>query len=220
MRMRRSIRRMFPFAPSAVSELPNSGDCRRPHRSSGTQRRSRNYDSAGRDAGGREPVHHHHGTGDQTQYRIGEAPARDDWDQWNTDRDRMISGSVSRKHTNDYYVGSQISMTTAPGGRSGLWAGVVSERGGGLGSVPRGNWVWEPYWGWTWVSYEPWGWAPYHYGRWFEYNGAWGWWPGPDMVSVLSSVVGASLCLVLWIRRRVWRWLRMGVGRMVPDRTL
>ena len=47
------------------------------------------------------------GTGDQTQYRIGEAPARDDWDQWNTDRDRMIGNSASRKHTNDYYVGSQ-----------------------------------------------------------------------------------------------------------------
>src|ERR1022692_1058703 len=47
------------------------------------------------------------GNGDQTQYRIGEAPARDDWDQWNTDRDRMIGNSASRKHTNDYYVGSQ-----------------------------------------------------------------------------------------------------------------
>jgi len=39
------------------------------------------------------------GLGDQTQYRMGEAPARDDWDQWNTDRDRIIRTSVSRRHT-------------------------------------------------------------------------------------------------------------------------
>src|SRR5208337_3776806 len=47
------------------------------------------------------------GSGADTQYRIGEAPARDDWDQWNTHRDRMINGSMSRKNTNDYYTGTQ-----------------------------------------------------------------------------------------------------------------
>ncbi|HUN88924.1 MAG TPA: FecR family protein, partial [Terriglobales bacterium] len=39
------------------------------------------------------------GNGDQTQYRIGDAPSRDDWDQWNADRDHMLQGSVSRRHT-------------------------------------------------------------------------------------------------------------------------
>jgi hypothetical protein len=120
------------------------------------------------------------GTGDQTQYRIGEAPARDDWDQWNTDRDRMIGNSASRKHTNDYYVGSQDLDN------NGSWQDVPDygqawfpNEGPDWAPYRAGNWVWEPYWGWTWVSYEPWGWAPYHYGRWFQYNGAWGWWPGP-----------------------------------------
>ena len=47
------------------------------------------------------------GTGDQEQYKIGEAPARDDWDQWNSDRDNMIRNSVSRQRTNDYYVGTE-----------------------------------------------------------------------------------------------------------------
>ena len=120
------------------------------------------------------------GNGDQTQYRIGDAPARDDWDQWNTDRDRMINSSVSRSRTNDYYTGSQDLDA------NGNWQNVPDYGQAWFpnvapGWVPysAGNWVWQPYYGWTWVSYEPWGWAPYHYGRWFMYNGAWGWWPGP-----------------------------------------
>ena len=120
------------------------------------------------------------GNGDQTQYRIGEAPARDDWDQWNTDRDRMINNSVSRRNTNDYYTGTQDLDA------NGAWQNVPDygqawfpNEAPGWVPYSAGNWVWEPYYGWTWVSYEPWGWAPYHYGRWFFYNGAWGWWPGP-----------------------------------------
>ncbi len=120
------------------------------------------------------------GTGADTQYRIGDAPARDDWDQWNSDRDRMINGSVSRKNTNDYYTGTQDLDA------NGSWQDVPDYGHAWFPNEPQGwapysagNWVWEPYWGWTWVSNEPWGWAPYHYGRWFEYNGAWGWYPGP-----------------------------------------
>jgi len=120
------------------------------------------------------------GTGAETQYRVGDAPARDDWDQWNTDRDRMIRGSVSRRHTNDYYTGTQDmdgygNWRDVPDYGSAWFPNVDS----GWAPYSAGNWVWEPYWGWTWVSYEPWGWAPYHYGRWFLYDGAWGWWPGP-----------------------------------------
>ncbi len=120
------------------------------------------------------------GNGADTQYRIGEAPARDDWDQWNTDRDRMINGSMSRKNTNGYYTGTQDLDA------NGSWQSVPDYGQAWFPNEPQGwvpysagAWVWEPYWGWTWVSSEPWGWAPYHYGRWFQYNGAWGWWPGP-----------------------------------------
>jgi FecR protein len=120
------------------------------------------------------------GTGADTQYRIGEAPGRDDWDQWNTDRDRMIRGSVGHSHTNDYYTGTQDldgngNWQNVPDYGSAWFPNVAP----GWAPYSAGNWVWEPYWGWTWVSAEPWGWAPYHYGRWFQYNGAWGWWPGP-----------------------------------------
>ena len=120
------------------------------------------------------------GSGDQTQYRIGDAPARDDWDQWNSDRDHMMQGSVSRRHTNDYYTGAQDMDG------HGNWRDVPDYGSAWFPNVDpdwapysAGDWVWEPYWGWTWVSSEPWGWAPYHYGRWFQYGGAWGWWPGP-----------------------------------------
>src|ERR1700675_405518 len=47
------------------------------------------------------------GAGEQAQYKIGEAPARDDWDQWNTDRDNVIRNAASRRRTNDYYVGAR-----------------------------------------------------------------------------------------------------------------
>jgi hypothetical protein len=120
------------------------------------------------------------GTGDQEQYKIGEAPARDDWDQWNSDRDNMIRNSVSRQRTNDYYVGTEDLDA------HGTWTevpdyGPVWRPAEPAGWAPYrdGRWVYEPYWGWTWVSYDSWGWAPYHYGRWMEVDGGWGWWPGP-----------------------------------------
>ncbi|MGC2515777.1 MAG: FecR family protein, partial [Terriglobales bacterium] len=120
------------------------------------------------------------GNGADEQYKIGEAPARDDFDQWNTDRDNMIRNSEARRRTNDYYVGTE----SLDG--NGTWTevpdyGPVWQPNEPAGWAPyrAGRWVYEPYWGWTWVSYDPWGWAPYHYGRWMMYNGAWGWWPGP-----------------------------------------
>jgi hypothetical protein len=120
------------------------------------------------------------GTGDQEQYRIAEAPARDDWDQWNTDRDNIIRNAVARRHTNPYYVGSEDldaygHWRDVPDYGS-VWVPTVEP---GWAPYRAGHWVWEPGWGWTWVSYDPWGWAPYHYGRWMYYDDAWAWWPGP-----------------------------------------
>ncbi len=121
------------------------------------------------------------GAGDQAQYKIGEAPARDDWDQWNTDRDNVIRNAASRRHTNDYYVGAEDLDNR------GTWSDVPdygpvwrpTETDPDWAPYRNGRWVYEPYWGWTWVSYDDWGWAPYHYGRWMYLDGGWGWWPGP-----------------------------------------
>jgi hypothetical protein len=123
------------------------------------------------------------GNADSAQYQVSGAPGRDDWDRWNSDRDRTIEGAQSWQHTNPYYTGTQDLDTY------GQWTNVpdygsVWFPAATPGWVPYrdGRWVYEPYYGWTWVSYEPWGWAPYHYGRWFVYGGNWGWWPGPVYV--------------------------------------
>jgi hypothetical protein len=120
------------------------------------------------------------GTGADTQYRLAEAPSRDSWDSWNSERDRLIYDARSWGNTNRYYTGSEDLDTygrwvTVPD-YGPVWTPVV---GPGWAPYRSGRWVWEPGWGWTWVSYEPWGWAPYHYGRWFVYNSSWVWWPGP-----------------------------------------
>jgi hypothetical protein len=120
---------------------------------------------------------------DSPEYRVDAAPAKDDWDQWNRDRDNVINSSQSVSHTNRNYTGVNDLDN------NGRWVYVP-----GYGNVwqpyqqaswapyQAGRWVWEPYYGWTWVSYESWGWAPYHYGRWFLYSGSWCWWPGPVYV--------------------------------------
>jgi len=117
---------------------------------------------------------------DDPEYRVTDAPDRDDWDVWNRDRDRTIQNAEGSRKTNAYYTGVNQLDTY------GRWVtidgyGSVWQPYGPPGWTPYsdGRWVWEPYYGWTWVSYEPWGWAPYHYGRWFSDAGYWYWWPGP-----------------------------------------
>ena len=117
---------------------------------------------------------------DNPQYQTASAPGRDDWDKWNSDRDRTITNAASWSHTTPYYTGS------ADLDGYGSWSQVPDydyvwfpNTPAGWAPYRDGRWVWEPYYGWTWVSYEPWGWAPYHYGRWAMFGGRWGWWPGP-----------------------------------------
>jgi hypothetical protein len=121
------------------------------------------------------------GTAQESQYQTGPAPAQDNWDTWNEQRDRTVQGAQSWNHVNPYYTGANDLDN------NGDWSEVPDYGQVWTPSnVPEdwapytdGTWVNEPYYGWTWVSYEPWGWAPYHYGRWFVYGGRWRWWPGP-----------------------------------------
>jgi hypothetical protein len=120
------------------------------------------------------------GSGSDVRYKVSAAPERDDWDRWNSDRDRMIHNSEAWHHTNKYYVGSEDLDA------HGRWEDApdygqvwVPDEPADWAPYRDGNWVYEPYYGWTWVGYEPWGWAPYHYGRWMYYGNSWAWWPGP-----------------------------------------
>jgi len=121
------------------------------------------------------------GTRDNPEYRAMDAPGRDDWDEWNEDRDDMVQNARSWGYTSPYYTGAhdldRYGRWTHIPGYDWVWAPVGVDPY--WAPYRQGRWVWEPYWGWTWVSYEPWGWAPYHYGRWFSHSNAWYWWPGP-----------------------------------------
>ena len=117
---------------------------------------------------------------DNPQYKVAQAPSRDDWDNWNSDRNRTFANSEGPRRTNRYYTGSEDldpygRWTTVPD-YGQVWVPNVAS---GWAPYRAGRWVWQPYFGWTWVSYEPWGWAPYHYGRWLPYGAGWAWWPGP-----------------------------------------
>jgi uncharacterized protein DUF6600/FecR-like protein len=118
---------------------------------------------------------------DNPEYKVENAPGKDDWDHWNKDRDDVIRDSQSYRRTNAYYTGAHdldgYGRWVYVPGYGSVWQPY--EQSVGWAPYQSGRWVWEPYWGWTWVSYEPWGWAPYHYGRWFLWQSSWVWWPGP-----------------------------------------
>jgi hypothetical protein len=120
------------------------------------------------------------GTASDAQYKVSDAPRKDDFDRWNSDRDRIIISAKSWHHTNRYYTGSEDLDTNGRWEHESDYGDVwVPNEPEGWVPYRDGNWVYEPYYGWTWVGYEPWGWAPYHYGRWMMYGDSWAWWPGP-----------------------------------------
>ncbi len=118
---------------------------------------------------------------DNPEYKVEDAPGKDEWDRWNKDRDNSIREARSYRRANSYYTGVQDldgygRWVYVPGYG---WVWQPYDQPATWAPYQSGRWVWEPYWGWTWVSYEPWGWAPYHYGRWFFWGSSWVWWPGP-----------------------------------------
>ena len=144
------------------------------------------------------------------------APERDDWDRWNSDRDRMIHSADAWRHTNQYYTGSEdldangrwenvpdYGQMWVPNEPDGL--GSVPRRQLGLGALLRLDLGWLRAMGLGAVSLWP-----------LDVV-----WRFVGMVAgtgvgrgLLSSVLGAGLCFVLRIRRRIWIRLRSWVGRM------
>jgi hypothetical protein len=117
---------------------------------------------------------------DSPQYKTDPAPGKDEWDSWNSDRDKRVASAESWRNTDRYYTGTEDLDQNGTWSEIPDYGPVWSPReDAGWAPYRAGRWVYEPYYGWTWVSYEPWGWAPYHYGRWFVYGGSWVWWPGP-----------------------------------------
>lgn len=117
---------------------------------------------------------------DNAQYQTADAPALDEWDNWNTQRDRTIQSSPEWNHVDQSYTGANDLNQHGDWSEVPDYGQVWTPNNVDQDWAPYsdGNWVWEPYYGWTWVGNESWGWAPYHYGRWFRNRGAWSWWPG------------------------------------------
>jgi hypothetical protein len=135
-------------------------------------------------------------------------PGADSWDQWNSERNRLIEGkSETYKH-----VPSNIGLVAEDLDTAGTWHNdseygwIWSPRVSAPDWRPYyyGHWVWVDPFGWTWVSDESWGWAPYHYGTWLQRPYGWAWCPGsrwqywsPGVVSFSSYSGGigwAPLC--------------------------
>lgn len=111
--------------------------------------------------------------------------AYDDFDSWNSERDRYALSGANEPYADSGMVG--LSDLDAYGhwvnypSYGQVW--VANSYPAGWAPYQYGRWVWQPYYGWTWVGYEPWGWAPYHYGRWFYApRVGWAWYPGPVYV--------------------------------------
>src|SRR5581483_11675398 len=111
-------------------------------------------------------------------------PPPDDFDVWSEERDLHLKSSKSGQYVNpvtpgfedldDYGYWSEV-VDYGP-----VWFPPVA-----AGWVPYrfGNWAWIDPWGWTWVEAEPWGFCPFHYGRWVFIGAAWGWLPGPFVMT-------------------------------------
>lgn len=110
--------------------------------------------------------------------------AADEWEQWNKQRDRELSGPGQGNAT--AYLPDELKAYSYDLNKNGRW---VYEQEYGYVWTPTVIVVqnWSPYrvgrWVWmrgdyVWISYEPWGWAPYHYGRWaFVKARGWCWVP-------------------------------------------
>jgi hypothetical protein len=121
--------------------------------------------------------------GDGRYAELAPVGERDEWENWNRERDRRYASRGDSYR----YLPVELRSYSTDFDDSGRWVQV-----GEYGTVwaPRATpREWAPYrtgrWMWrggdyVWISYEPWGWAPYHYGRWaFVPVIGWFWVPPP-----------------------------------------
>ncbi|BDC51720.1 hypothetical protein F183_A40350 [Bryobacterales bacterium F-183] len=119
--------------------------------------------------------------GGDPEFQVASAPARDEFDMWNQDRDRYLERSQSYGQVSPDVYGTEDLDANGTWQNSPQYGNVWVPNGVGPDWAPYqdGRWVYYDYYGWTWVSNDPWGWAPYHYGRWYnDPSLGWAWWPG------------------------------------------
>ena len=148
------------------------------------------------------------------------APARDGFDDWAQVRDKRLDNSVSARYVSPGVIGYQDLDAYGVWQNSPQYGSVWVPTSVQPGWAPYryGHWAWIEPWGWTWVDDAPWGFAPFHYGRWVDWNGGWGWAPGPIgywdpyyAPALVGWIGGRRLRLRLWLGWRMgyrcWFWL-------------
>jgi hypothetical protein len=119
------------------------------------------------------------GTAADPEFQVSAAPALDDWDRWNENRDGRFERTRSYQNVNRDINGAEDlddngDWVDSQYGRA--WRPRVAAD---WAPYRNGHWAWIDYYGWTWVSDDSWGWAPYHYGNWFHEDSlGWAWYPG------------------------------------------
>jgi hypothetical protein len=119
------------------------------------------------------------GTPADPEFQIVAGIPLDEWDRWNTDRDRGFQQAASGRNVSPDIYGTESLDPYGQWQNDPQYGNVwVPSVGPDWAPYQAGRWAYVDYYGWTWVSADPWGWAPYHYGRWFRGSFGWGWWPG------------------------------------------
>ena len=105
----------------------------------------------------------------------------DDLDRWARDRDRRADTSPSARYVSQEVIGYEDLDANGSWRADPTYGRVWTPTRVAAGWTPYhdGHWAWIDPWGWTWVDDAPWGYAVSHYGRWANFNGTWGWVPGP-----------------------------------------
>lgn len=118
---------------------------------------------------------------DLREYQYVEAPRPDEFDRWSSDRDRSYDNSASARYVSHDVVGYQDLDANGTWRVDATYGNVWTPNRVAAGWAPYrdGHWAWVDPWGWTWVDDAPWGFAVSHYGRWSNFQGTWGWVPGP-----------------------------------------
>jgi len=121
-----------------------------------------------------------YGTG-LSDYEPWAAQGDDDLDRWARDRDRRGDSSASARYLSSDVVGYEDLDANGTWRADPQYGNVWTPNRVAANWTPYrdGHWAWVDPWGWTWVDDAPWGFAVSHYGRWANFNGSWGWVPGP-----------------------------------------
>ena len=120
------------------------------------------------------------GATDDPEYQVASATVRDQWDNWNDQRDTFLDRAQSNRYLSQDITGGEDLDASGRWGYDpaygNVWTPTVAP---GWAPYSNGQWVWEDYYGWTWIDADPWGWAPFHYGSWYFRTGlGWSWFPG------------------------------------------